>query len=134
MNIIEKKLIAWRVKNFIKNARGKDMQSTVGKILKFLDGWKLVIGVVILAGTKTWDMAHNGHTGDYIGIVLNLLGWSPSGDWGTVALDAAGPIMILVGIVGKLVKAQQQLRAGTPVSGLLSTQGYVNSYLKTGKE
>ena len=101
-----------------------------GKVLKFLDGWKLIIGVVLLFGTKVWDAAHNGHTGDFLGSVLSTLGWLPGPQSGFTADGialAAGSAIALWGFVMKIVKAGQQLKAGAKISETLSTEGYVKA-------
>lgn len=108
--------------------RGKEKETQMGKVLKFLDGWKLVIGVVVLFGAKVWDGAHNGHAGDFIGNILNVLGWLPGPQSGFTPEGmavAAASALALWGFVHKLVKAGQQIRAGASVSGSLSTEGYL---------
>jgi hypothetical protein len=107
--------------------RGKDKESAMGKVLKFLDGWKLVIGVVILTAVKVWDGMHNGHAGDMVGMILTLLGWNPSAGLGIDFGQAAGAIVILIGLGHKVVKAQQQARAGASPTELLSTAGYAKA-------
>jgi hypothetical protein len=112
--------------------RGKDKESTMGKVLKFLDGWKLVIGVIVLFGVKVFDAANNGHTGDVIGSVLSALGWLPGAQSGFTVEGitvAAASGLAVWGFIMKLVKAQQQLKAGAPVHALLSEQGYVTKYV-----
>jgi hypothetical protein len=134
VNKIKRWLMTKIVKREVSALRGSKKGTAMGKVLKYLDGWKLMIGVAILAGTKAWDMAHNGHSGDIAGVILTLLGWTPNAEWSGLAVQMAGPIMILIGTVSKLFKAQKQFRSGTSIAGLLSTEGYVTQYVADGKE
>jgi hypothetical protein len=109
----------------LKDLRGKERGTGMGKVLKALDGWKLVIGVVVLIGVKVYDGMTNGHAGDMVGLVLTMLGWNPSAALGIDFGQAAGAVMVLVGLGHKVVKAQQQAKAGAPASALLSQDGYV---------
>jgi hypothetical protein len=109
----------------IKDLRGKDKETGMGKVLKFIDGWKLVIGVVALTGVKVYDGMNNGHAGDVVGMLLTLLGYNPGADLGIDFGQAAAAIMIVVGVGHKVVKAQRQARAGAKPSELLSSEGYV---------
>ena len=62
----------------------------MGKVLKFLDGWKLVIFTLVLFASRIYDAAHNGHTGDIVGAVFAALGMTPAAaDLDPVALGAA---------------------------------------------
>lgn len=97
------------------------------KVLTFLDGWKLFIGVGLLVGAKTWDGLHNGHAGDALGLVLAMLGWTP--DVGLDYAQLAAAVTILVGAAHKVVKAGAQIKAGSSISGLLSTEGAVQQYI-----
>jgi len=109
----------------IKSLRGEDRETTMGKVLKFVDGWKLLIAVVAIAAASAWDKAHNGHAGDAIGIVLALLGYTPGADWSVLARDMGAHVLALVAIIHKVVKAQKQVRSGASVSGALTTEGYI---------
>lgn len=109
----------------IKDLRGKDRETTMGKVLKALDGWKLVIGVVALIGVNVYDGMTNGHAGDIVGLILTMLGWNPSATLGIDFAQAAGAVMVLIGLGHKTYKAQQQVRAGSSLAGALSTEGYV---------
>jgi hypothetical protein len=111
----------------VKDLRGKDKETGMGKVLKFLDGWKVVIGVVVLTGVKVFDGLNNGHAGDIVGMVLTLLGWNPSAELGIDFGQLAGAIMIVVGIGHKVAKAQKQARAGASASELLSAEGYIKA-------
>lgn len=108
----------------ISNLRGKDKETGMGKVLKFLDGWKLVIGVVVLIAVKAWDGLHNGHAGDVVGLILTMFGWNPSADLGIDFAQAAGAVMVLIGVGHKVVKAKKQSKAGAANSELLSAEGY----------
>jgi hypothetical protein len=112
-------------RNKIEDLRGKDKETGMGKALKALDGWKLVIGVVVLIGVKVWDGLHNGHAGDAVGLVLTMLGWNPSASLGIDFGQAAGAVMVLVGLGHKVYKAQAQVRAGSSLAGALSDEGHV---------
>jgi len=101
----------------------------MGKVLKFLDGWKLVIGVVILIAVKVYDGMNNGHAGDMVGLILTMFGWNPSASLGIDFAQAAGAVTVVVGIAHKVYKAQQQVRAGASLSGALSMEGYVQKYV-----
>lgn len=116
----------------IADLRGKDQETTMGRILKALDGWKLVIGVVVLIAVKTWDGLHNGHAGDAVGLILTMLGWNPSADLGIDFGQAAGAVMVLVGLAHKVVKAQKQVKAGATLSETLTTEGVIKQALSTG--
>lgn len=122
------------IRHELKDLRKEGNMSTASKVLKFLDGWKLVIGVAVLFGSKVFDSLNNGHSGEPIAAVLSVLGWLPSTiDAGSITVAAASAVA-LWGFISKLYKAQQQSKAGTSASGLLSTEGYVNKYIQTGKE
>lgn len=116
----------------INDLRGKKKESQMGKVLQFLDGWKLPIGVVVLIAAKIYDGLHNGHTGDFVGLILSMLGWNPSASLGIDYGQAAAAIMILFGIGHKVVKAKQQVDAGSSISGALSEEGYVQKYIADG--
>lgn len=112
--------------------RGKDKDTTMGKILKALDGYKLLLGVALLFGAKLYDAMHNGHTGDMIGAVIAILGWTP--DHGVTddlfsmipkLAAALGTLFTVIGSFHKLYKAWQQKRSGAPLSATLSKDGYV---------
>jgi hypothetical protein len=113
--------------------RGKDKETGMGKVLKALDGWKLVIGVVLLTAVKVYDGLNNGHAGRPVEMVLTLLGWNPSADLGVDFGQAAAAVTILIGIGSKVVKAQKQFKAGSSVPGLLSTEGFVAEAVANGK-
>lgn len=134
---IIRKLALRYARGKIKDLRGKDKETSMGKALKFLDGWKLVIGVVVLIAVKVYDGLNNGHAGDIVGLILTMLGWNPSAELGIDFAQAAGAVMILVGIGHKVVKAQQQVKVGSTVAGALSTEGFVQKYvadaIKAGK-
>lgn len=107
--------------------RGKvnDKEGALGKALKLLDGWKLMIGVVLLFAVAVYDQMQNGHAGDLLGAVLTILGWMPAADWLTQIKEAAPAGVILVGFLARLVKAWRQARAGATATELLTTEGYV---------
>jgi len=113
----------------INDLRSKDKETGMGKLLKALDGWKLVIGVVVLIAVKVYDGLNNGHAGDIVGLVLTMLGWNPSASLGIDFAQAAGAVTVIIGIAHKVVKAQQQVRAGASLAGTLSTEGYVQKYV-----
>lgn len=103
------------------------MKKAAAAVWTFLDGWKLPIGVIALLGAKTWDGLHNGHAGDVVGLLLTYFGWSPGVD--VDYAQAASAVIILLGIGHKVVKAKRQRKAGSSVSGLLSTEGAVQEYI-----
>jgi len=110
--------------------RGKDKETSMGKVLRFLDGWKLVIAVVVLFGVKVYDSLNNGHAGDIVGAVLTVLGWMPSGDFtGEGMTQAVAGGVAVWAIIHKVIKAQRQVKAGSSVAGALSTEGYVSEYV-----
>ncbi len=113
----------------VKALRGKEKETMMGKVLKFLDGWKLVLAVVAIAGAKAWDMSNNGHAGDDVGIVLQILGYTPGAEWGTLARDMGAHMLALAAILHKLVKAQQQAKSGATATELLSAPGYAKKYI-----
>jgi hypothetical protein len=135
---IVRKLAFRYLRGKYKDLRGKDRNTNMGKILdvvlkvkKALEGWKLVIGVAIYFGSKVYDAYHNGHTGDIVGSVLTVLNWMPSAEAlsglpsATGVAAAIGSAIALVGVFGKLIRAQKQLNAGAKPSELLSPEGYV---------
>jgi len=93
------------------------------KVLTFLDGWKLLVGVAVVFVVKVYDNFHETHFGDMAGSLLAVFGWDSDGSG--FAAEAAGPAIVLIGVAGKLWKAQKQIRAGSGVAGALSTEGYV---------
>ena len=102
------------------------------KVLKALEGWKLVIGVAVIFASKVYDGMSNGHSGDIVGNVLSILGWLPGAESGFTAQSvavAAASAMAVWGFVAKLVRAQRQLKAGSSPAGLLSAEGYVAQYV-----
>jgi hypothetical protein len=112
----------------VEDLRGKKSESGMGKVLRALDGWKLVIAVLGIFSCGVYDAYHNGHTGQFLASVLTTIGWLPPGEWTGEAMTKAvlGAVAIL-GLVGKLIKAQQQRMAGSSMSGLLSTEGYLKA-------
>lgn len=94
-------------------------------VLKLLDGWKLLIGVVLLFFASLWDQMTGDGTGHARGIVtavLSVFGWMPSGfDVGQAVASA----VVLIGFLDKLRKAHKQANAGATTGELLSTEGYV---------
>lgn len=117
----------------VKALRGEEKETGMGKVLKFLDGWKLVIGVLLLTAVKVYDGLNNGHAGKPIEMVLTLLGWNPAADLGVDFGQAAAAITIIIGIGAKVAKAQKQAKAGSSVPGLLSTEGFVAEAVASGK-
>lgn len=112
-----------------KDLRGKDRETGMGKFLKFIDGWKLVIFTLVLFASRIYDASHNGHTGDIVGAIFAALGMTPEvAVLDPVALGAAvtGALAIW-GVFSRVYKAQKQLRAGSSVAGLLSTEGFVSA-------
>jgi hypothetical protein len=111
-----------------KDLRSKDKETSMGKALKFFEGWRLLIAVAGLFLVNVWDAYHNGHTGQFISSVLVTLNWLPPGEWtGEAMSKAVLGAVALFGFSAKLWKAQKQLRAGSPLVGLLSEQGFVAS-------
>ena len=102
----------------------KGKEGTMKKLLQALDGWKLLIGVVIVFGVKVYDSFKGTHYGDFTASVLAVFGWD-SPDATSFATEAAGPALVLVGVIAKLWKAQAQIRAGSSVAGALSSEGFV---------
>jgi hypothetical protein len=115
----------------VKDLRGKEKETTMGKVLKFLDGWKLVIAVVVLFATRVYDAANNGHTGDIVGAFLAALGWAPPAGFISpeAMTTAAAGALALWGVVHKVIKATQQVQAGSSVAGSLTTEGYIAKYV-----
>jgi hypothetical protein len=109
----------------IKDLRGKDKDSQMGKALKYLEGYKLILAVIGLAVARAWDMQHNGHAGDTLGIVLSLLGWTPGADWSILARDIGTHVLAIAAIAHKLYTANQQMKAGATLGQTLSSEGYV---------
>lgn len=128
--VVKALAIRW-VRGKLKALRGKDKETGMGKALRYLDGWKLFIVVIVLFGSRLYDAAHNGHTGDIVGAVFAALGWSPAAAaLDPVALGAAATGALAIwGVFSRAWKAQAQLRAGSSVAGLLSTEGYVSKYV-----
>lgn len=122
--IVRKLALRW-ARGKVKKLRGKDKETGMGKFLKLIDGWKFTIGVISVFVAKVYDGLANGHAGDIIGSVVDVLGWSPEAFGGPEIAVAAGAAGALIGFGHKLWKARKQLKAGAPVSDLLSTGGYV---------
>jgi hypothetical protein len=95
----------------------------LSKLLKFCDGWKFIIGGATLLVVKVWDGMHGTHYGDFTGSLLAAFGWDSEG--GGFAAEAAGPTIVLIGIVHQFIKAGKQAHAGAPIASLLSSEGYV---------
>jgi len=97
------------------------------KVLTALEGWKLTIGVVALFIVGVYDQMHGGHATTLVTGVLQALGWIPEGgEWtGDAIAKASSSAAVLLGIGGRLYKAQKQIRAGSSVAGALSTEGYL---------
>jgi hypothetical protein len=100
------------------------------KFLTVLDGWKLLIGVVITILVGVYDHATGHKTSDIVGTLLTLLGYNPlqNGVDGSAIGSAVGALAVLAGLIGKFWKAQQQIRAGSSVAGALSAEGYAVSH------
>lgn len=128
--IVRKLALRW-LRGKTEDLRGKDKETGMGKVLKFLDGWKLVIFTLILFASRIYDAANNGHTGDIVGALLAALGMTPAAaalDPAAMAAAATGALAIW-GVFSKVYKAQKQLKAGSSASGLLSTEGFVAKYV-----
>jgi hypothetical protein len=136
MKLIDKAVRAFALrwlKGRVDSARKGD--SGMGKVLKVLDGWRLLIGVTILFLVGVWDAYHNGHAGNLVGSVLSVLGWLPGAQDGFTAsgiTGAAGSAVALIGFFGRLWKANQQLRAGATLSEVNSPAGVVKAAAKDG--
>jgi len=117
----------------IAGLRGKDQETTMGRILKALDGYKLLIAVVGIAAAKAWDMQHNGHAGDALGIVLALLGYTPSAEWATLGRDIGLHGLAIVAALHKVYKANRQMKAGATLGEALTTEGVIKQALSEGK-
>ena len=131
-SIVKSLALRW-LKGKVNDLRKQGTVTTLGKVFKFLEGWKLMIGVAILFSAKVYDAMHNGHSGDIIGSLLSVLGWIPGAQSGFTPEGitvAAASGVALVGFIMKLYTAQKQYRAGSSVSGLLSTEGYVASAIQ----
>jgi hypothetical protein len=99
--------------------------SGMKQALKFLDGWKLLIGTLVLFAVAVYDAATGGHATGYITPVLTALGWMPAQwDVESVAKVAASSIAVW-GFIHKLIQAGAQAHAGVPAVSLLSTEGAV---------
>ena len=122
--IVRKLALRW-ARGKVKKLRGKEKETQMGKVLRFLDGWKLLIGVGIIFGAKVYDQLANGHAGDIVGSVVNVLGWAPEAFNGPEIAAAAGGLAAVIGFGHKLYKAQQQARAGAPAADLLGETGYL---------
>lgn len=97
----------------------------------FLKGYRLMIGVAIIFAAKVWDGMNNGHAGDIVGNVLNILGWLPTDGGATISgiAAAAGSAIALFGFWAKVYLAQRQVRNGATVGEALTTKGYVKYYI-----
>jgi len=124
--IVRKLALRW-LRGKTEDLRSKDKETGMGKVLKFLDGWKLVIVTLVIFGSRVYDAANNGHTGDLIGSVLAALGFLPAaGSTDMVAIGAAATgALAICGVFSRVYKAQAQIRAGSSVAGALTTEGYV---------
>lgn len=105
--------------------------NTVKSVYNFLKGYRLMIGVVVIFGAKVWDGMHNGHAGDIVGNMLNILGWLPTDGGTTISgiAAAAGSAVALFGFWAKIYLAQKQIRNGATVGEALTTNGYVKDYI-----
>lgn len=113
----------------VKDLRGKERESSMGKVLKFLDGWKLVIAVIVMFGAGVYDQTANGHAGDIVGAVLAVLGWTTGAVGQGEITQAVASAVAIWAVVHKVIKAQRQVRVGSSVAGALSTEGYVSEYV-----
>jgi hypothetical protein len=111
----------------VAHLRGDERETTMGKVLRALDGWKLVIGVLLVFGVSVYDQTQNGHAGNLLGAILAVLGWAPAADWLAQIKEAGPAAVVLIGFLHKLWKAGVQKRAGAAASQLLSTEGYVKA-------
>lgn len=92
-------------------------------MLKALDGWKLVIGFVILLATQVYDAMSGGQTS---GLALGFL---QAVGWDAVAGQVNWPLLVgnvvaAAGVGHKLWKAGMQIKAGAAFTDVLSTAGY----------
>jgi hypothetical protein len=109
--------------------RGKVKGEAMQKVLKALEGWKLVIGVVILTGAAIYDHYNNGSAGSIVAAVLATLGWMPSG---VDISQLAGALVVIVGISGKVIRAQKQMRAGATLAEAGSLVGQAKLAVASG--
>ncbi len=119
---IERAIFLRWLRGKVKAWRREGESTVLGKVWKFVDGWKLAIGVLVLFLVKVWDALHNGHTGDLVGSILVVLGWMPQGIDFTQVVSSA---IIVIAFFHKIIKAAQQSRAGSSVAGLLGPEGYI---------
>lgn len=128
--IVRKLALRW-ASGKVKDLRGKNKETGMGKVLKFLDGWKLVIAVVAMFGVSVYDQTQNGHAGDIIGAILTVLGFLPTGEAFSASEigKAASSALAVWALVHKAIKANRQLRAGATASELLTAEGYAAELL-----
>ena len=102
--------------------------SMFSKVKKALSGWKLLLGVGLLAGMQIYDSMTGSNTSGIGGAILELLGLSVDAEGIGVNLEQLVPAgVIVIGAIGKLWKAQQQARAGASASELLTSEGYIKA-------
>jgi hypothetical protein len=124
---IRDRIVRWAALRWLREkAKGEKMS----KFLRALEGWKLVIGVLILAAAGVYDHYNNGSAGSIVAAVLATVGWMPSG---VDIPQLAGALVAIIGIGAKVMRAQRQLRAGAKPSELLSAQGYIADLTVNGK-
>jgi hypothetical protein len=93
--------------------------------LKFLDGWKLLIGTLALFAVAVYDAATGGHATGYITPALSALGWMPA-QWDVESVSKVAASSLAVwGFIHKLIQAGAQAHAGVPAAALLSPEGAV---------
>lgn len=125
---VKDRIVRWAALRWL---RGKMKEGgMLAKVVTALQGWKLVIGVVILTVAAISDHYNNGSAGSIVAAVLATLGWMPSG---VDISQLAGAIVVVIGIGGKVWRAQRQLRAGAKPAELLSAQGYIADLSVNGK-
>lgn len=126
--VVKALAIRW-VRGKVKALRGKESETTMGKVLRFLDGWKLVIAVIVMFGAGVYDQTQNGHAGDIVGAILTVLGWTTGAVGQGEITQAVASAVAIWAVVHKVIKAQRQVKAGSSVAGTLSAEGYVSEYV-----
>jgi hypothetical protein len=109
--------------------RGKVKGEKMAKVLKALEGWKLVIGVLILAAAGVYDHYNNGSAGSIVAAVLATLGWMPQG---VDISQLTGALVVIIGIGGKVIRAQKQMRAGATLAEAGSLVGQAKLAVASG--
>ncbi len=101
--------------------------------MKLLDGWKCWLVVVILAIAEAAKLIFGVDVSDVVKAILDALGWTTTPQGAQAATAIAAIIAAVWAAISRAQKARAQFKAGVPIKGLLSEEGYVQKAIADGR-